>query len=206
MTTELNKEIKPLTAQDIAGIRDRWTVRGRYYLAQCEKCGYTGSSEGFHSDGEDIRCPRCRQEHVAEVSQDAYPVVALLATIEAKDRERDTYAEQLAGALALLAETRRVLDEILTLASSTGDGGEWMDAHADVVQTCGEALSLTPPQALCEREERTATLERAVRAGQQLAKVASANTSDEAILEACDVFWNDQAVVSLDAAMKGGQA
>ncbi|GEM_PF-4372493 len=78
----MSEEIRPLTPQELAEAREKWVVRGRYYLAQCEKCGYTGTSEGFDSDGEDIRCPRCHQDRVAEVSQDSYPVAALIATID----------------------------------------------------------------------------------------------------------------------------
>ncbi|TXN33941.1 hypothetical protein [Methylobacterium sp. WL19] len=34
-------------------------VRGRYYLTECEHCGWVGSSEQCRPDDEDVICPAC---------------------------------------------------------------------------------------------------------------------------------------------------
>ena len=79
-------------------------------------------------------------------------------------RERDTYAEQLAGTLALLAETRRALylfrNEWLHYFETNFDGSTApMVAMISALEATEKALTLTPPQALAKQQEREGALE-----------------------------------------------
>ena len=76
------------------------------------------------------------------------------------EQERDTYAEQLAGTLALLAETRQAL--VSNLSDAIGCNSDPLAWAEMVRETCEKALSLAAPEALREREDRMAALERAV--------------------------------------------
>jgi protein gp37 len=60
--------VEPLTGPvDLSA----WLPRDRYFLARCERCGHTGTSERFievrYADDSDVLCPQCRHGLQREV-------------------------------------------------------------------------------------------------------------------------------------------
>ena len=117
-----------MTAQELAEARKRWVVRGLYYPAVCEKCGYTGSSEGFIGYEDNIQCPKCYSDRVEEVPEDSYPAPRLLATIEAKDAVLAEIGKSHADTCDLAAKLSDERDEALATVDALTQRAERAEA------------------------------------------------------------------------------
>jgi hypothetical protein len=73
-------------------------------------------------------------------------------------RERDTYAAQLAEALALLAETRRKAARIHSMAQASWLARDDQQWHSDLHAILQEIASLPAPEALRQQQEREAEI------------------------------------------------
>ncbi len=133
MTTELNQEIKPLTAEDIEGIRDRWTEKVKGIAVKPIPADIRRLIETI--EAKDAMLAAIGKSHA-----DTCDLAAKLSD------ERDTYAEQLAGTLALLAETRRALGSRPCPECRTENFGR-------PCLECARLATLTTPEAFRKQED-----------------------------------------------------
>ncbi|MNK88477.1 hypothetical protein D3C87_1084410 [compost metagenome] len=136
MTTELNQEIKPLTLDTLKQLKAAQDARVSIDGTTKEQRELLERFAGVDMLAHAIQIAEAQDARILEL-EDLLPNAIVTA-------ERDTYAEQLAGALALLAENRTMLGHCREhFARSAG--------HPAILAGIERALALTPPQALAKQ-------------------------------------------------------
>ena len=162
MTTELNQEIKPPTVDTLKQLKaaldarvsiDGTTKEQRELLERFAGVDLLATAIGIADEaiarlegaqvGLKVEITSKKQAE-AERDREKRDADRLGAEVHVLKSERDTYAEQLAGALALLAENRTMLGHCREhFARSAG--------HPAILAGIERALALTPPQALAKQ-------------------------------------------------------